>query len=97
VKDCVTGCFVDELGETADTLQEFLARAGPPDDFVRGLVEHFAEQLKFLDEQCGDCQAEKKTEKRVAEFRTLLHEIRQKLDQKPKILRRVRKCRSQAA
>ena len=91
--ECKTGCFIDELVETADTLQEFLVPADPEIDrqFIRGLAEHFVEQLKFLDEQCGDCQAEKKTEERVAGFHTLLKKVQLVLDKKPKILRRV-KC-----
>lgn len=90
MKECATGCPLDELGETADTLQEFLAGAGPPDAFIRGLAEHFAVQLQMLVADCNDCKTARKTDEKVAEFRALLEKIQQEL-KKPKILRR-EKC-----
>lgn len=88
--ECRTGCPLDELGETADTLQEFLAGAGPPDDFIRGLVKHFATQFQILETECAQCKVTRKTDEKVAEFRALLVKIQQELKE-PKILRRV-KC-----
>lgn len=90
MKECATGCPLDELGETAETLQEFLAGAGPPDDFIRGLAEHFAVQFQMLVTDCNDCNTARKTDEKVAEFRALLEKIQQEL-KKPKILRR-EKC-----
>ncbi|MBN1325357.1 hypothetical protein JW977_00005 [Candidatus Falkowbacteria bacterium] len=87
MKECATGCPLDELGETADTLREFLAGTGPPDNFIRGLAEHFATQFQKLETECTECQATKKTDEKVAEHWALLVKIQQEL-KKPKILRR---------
>jgi hypothetical protein len=79
---------LDELGETADTLQEFLAGTDPPKDFIRGLAKHFATQFQVLETECANCKAIRKTDEKVAEFEALLEKIQQKL-KTPKILRRV--------
>ena len=90
MKDCGTGCTLHELGETADTLKEFLAGTDPPNDFIRGLAQHFATQFQILETECAKCKAIGKTGEKVAEFRVLLEKVQQKLKQ-PKILRR-EKC-----